>query len=98
MMCGKYSFLFMLTVTRSRNNIFTTIWLVQHGINLIQKEVSSLEDVRFLFDFKHRNNPQSLFRDELSTSNNFQVLSTYTLNVIRSTYANNWPTSIMVIR
>jgi hypothetical protein len=84
--------------TRSQNNILATIWQVPHGINLTQKEVSSLEDVRFLFDSKHRNNPQSLFRGDLSTSSNFQVLSTYTPNVIRPTYVSNLPTSIILIK
>jgi len=102
MMCGEYAlekfFLLTFAFTYSQNNILATIWLVQHGINLTQKEVSSLEDARFLFDFKHRNNPQSLFRGDLSTSSNIQVLSTYTLNVFRPTNASNWPTSIMVIR
>jgi hypothetical protein len=42
-------------------------------VNLTHKEVSYLEEARFLFDFKQRNNPQSLFRNELSTSSNFQV-------------------------
>jgi hypothetical protein len=28
------------------------LWLVQHGVNLIQKEVSSLEEVGFMFDLE----------------------------------------------
>ncbi len=54
------------------------IWLVQHGVNFTRKEVSSLEEVRFLLDFKCRNNPQSIFRGELSISSNFQSFSLHT--------------------
>jgi len=43
-------------------------------VNLTHKEVSYLRKASFLFDFKQRNNPQSLFGNELSTSSNFQVL------------------------
>ncbi len=68
------------------------VWHVQHGLNLNQKEVSYLEKVGFLFGFEHKNNPQSLFKGEPSTSSNFQVPSTYTLNVIKLAYVSSWPT------
>jgi hypothetical protein len=71
----------------------STIWPIQHGVNLIQKEVSSLEVARFMFDSEHMKNPWSLFRGEPSTWSNFQVPSTFTPNVIRPTDANNWPTT-----
>jgi hypothetical protein len=29
-----------------------SIWLDQHGVNLIQKDVSSLEEVGFMFDLE----------------------------------------------
>jgi hypothetical protein len=69
------------------------VWPVQHGVNLIQKEVSSLEEARFLFDFECQNNPLSLFRGEPSILNNFRVLSTYTLNVIKPANISSWSTS-----
>jgi hypothetical protein len=60
---------------------------------MIQKEVSFLEEAGFLFNSKQCTNPRSLFRDEPSTSSNFQVPSTCRLDVIRPTDANIWPTS-----
>jgi hypothetical protein len=46
---------------------FSTIWPIQHGVNLIQKEVSSLEEAGFMFDSKCMKNPWSLFKGEPST-------------------------------
>jgi hypothetical protein len=47
------------------------IWPIQHGVKLIQKKISSLEKIGFLFDFEHKTNLRSLFKGEPSTSNNF---------------------------
>jgi hypothetical protein len=49
---------------------FLTIWQIQHGVNLIQKEVSFLEKVMFFFNSKHKNNLWSLFKGEPSTTSN----------------------------
>jgi hypothetical protein len=35
--------------------------VVRHSVDLTQKEVSCLKKVGFLFDSKHKNNPQNLF-------------------------------------
>jgi hypothetical protein len=49
----------------------STIWSIQHGVNLTQKEVSSLEEDGFMFDSEHKKNPLSLFRGEPFISSNF---------------------------
>jgi hypothetical protein len=41
-------------IVRSQVSI---VWPIQHGINVIQKEVSCLEEVGFFFIFECRNNP-----------------------------------------
>ncbi len=69
------------------------VWLVQHGVNLTHREVSSLKEVGFLFDSKWCTNLQSLFKVEPSTSSNFQAPSTCGLDVIRLVDVSNWPTS-----
>jgi hypothetical protein len=71
----------------------SSIWLVENGVNLTQKEVSSLEQVGFLFDLGRCTNLHNLFKGEPSTSSNFQVPSTCRLDVIKPIDANNWPTS-----
>jgi hypothetical protein len=58
-------------------------WLVQQIVNLIQKEVSCMEGARFLFNFEYKNNHQSLFRGEPSTTNNFEMLIVYTHNFFK---------------
>jgi hypothetical protein len=68
--------------------------LVQHSVNLIRKEISSLEKVGFLFDFICRNNlPLEYIRGELFTTSNCQVSFFCTQNLIRLANASNWPTS-----
>jgi hypothetical protein len=47
------------------------VWPIHHGVNLNKKKVSYLEEVGFLFDSKHKNNLQSLFKGEPSTSSSF---------------------------
>jgi hypothetical protein len=39
-------------------HVIPTIWPIQEGINLTQKEVTSLEEAWFFFDCLHRNNAQ----------------------------------------
>jgi hypothetical protein len=69
------------------------VWPIQHGVNLAQKEVSSLEEVGSMFDLEHCTNPPSLFRGEPSISSNFQVFSKCRSDIIRLVDASNWPTS-----
>jgi len=38
--------------------------VIWYSVNLIQKKVLSLEEVGFLFDYEHKNNPWSLFGGE----------------------------------
>jgi hypothetical protein len=71
----------------------SSIWLVQHGVNLTQKEVLSLEQVGFLFDLGRCTSPRNLFKGEPSTSSNFQVPSACRLDVIKPIDVSNWPTS-----
>jgi len=35
----------------------STVWPIQHGVNLTQKEVSSLEEDGFMFDYEHKKDP-----------------------------------------
>jgi hypothetical protein len=48
----------------------STVWPIQHGVNLTQKEVSSLEEDGFMFDYEHKKDPYSLFRGEPFTLSN----------------------------
>jgi hypothetical protein len=64
-------------------------WLVQQNVNLTQKEVSCMEEARFLFNFEHKNNHQSLFKGQPSTTNNFEMLIIYTHNFFTLVDASN---------
>jgi hypothetical protein len=35
----------------------STVWPIQHSVNLTQKEVSSLEEDGFMFDYEHKKDP-----------------------------------------
>jgi hypothetical protein len=41
--------------------VVPTIWPIQEGTNLTQKEVITLKEARFSFDRLHKNKVQSLF-------------------------------------
>ncbi len=51
-----------------------TLWPIQEGINLTQKDVTTIEEVVFSFDHLCRNNAQSLFGFQSSSSSNSHVL------------------------
>lgn len=54
-------------------------WPIQHGANLIQKDV---EEGGFLFDSKHNNNPWNLFGVHPSIINNCEMPIVCTQNLI----------------
>jgi hypothetical protein len=61
----------------------STIWPIQEGTNLSQKEVTILEEVGFSFDCLHRNNAQSLFgfQSFSSSSSHVPTMSCHSLVV-----------------
>jgi hypothetical protein len=65
-----------------------TVWPIQKGINLIQKEVTTLEKVRFSFDRLLRNNVQSLFGFQFSSSSNSHVPTMNCHNLVRPSNAS----------
>jgi hypothetical protein len=69
------------------------IWPIQEGTNLTQKEVTTLEEVRFSFDNLHRNNVQSLFGSQSCILNNSHVLTISCHSLVRSFDASCWPTT-----
>jgi hypothetical protein len=57
-----------------------TIWLIQEGTNLIQKEVITLEEVGFSFD---HNRVQSLFGSQLSSPSSSHVVCMSAHNIVQ---------------
>jgi hypothetical protein len=68
------------------------VWPIQEIINLTQKEVIILEEVRFSFDHLHRNNFQSLFGSQSFSSSNSHVCVVSCHSLERLSDANYWPT------
>jgi hypothetical protein len=73
--------------------VFPTIWPIQEGIELIQKEVITLEEARFSFDHLCRNNAQSLFGFQSFSSSNSHVLFVNCHNLVKLFDATCWPTT-----
>jgi len=69
------------------------IWPIQEGTHLIQKEVTTLEEVRFSFDNLHRNNIQSLFGSQSCILNNSHVFTISCHSLMRSFDVSCWPTT-----
>jgi hypothetical protein len=69
------------------------IWPIQEGTNLTQKEVTSLEEAGFSFDHLHRNNTQSLFGFQSSSSSNSHVLVMSCHNLVKLFNASGWLTT-----
>ncbi len=69
------------------------VWPIQEGINLVQKEVTTLEDVRFFFWLLHRNNIQSLFHFQSFRSSNSHVHVVSCHSLARPFDASCWPTT-----
>ncbi len=72
--------------------IVPTLWPIQEGTNLTQKEVTTLEEVGFSFDCLCRNNVQSSFGFQSSSSSNFHVLTLRCHSLVRPSNASCWPT------
>ncbi len=70
--------------------LMPTIWLIQEGTNLTQKEVITIEEVGFSFD---RSCVQSLFGSQLSSTSNSHVVCMSAHNIVRSVDASCWPTT-----
>ncbi len=66
------------------------VWFIQEGIDLIQKEVITLEEVGFSFDRSH---VQSLFGSQLSSPSSLHVLVMNVHNIVRPADASCWPTT-----
>jgi hypothetical protein len=60
---------------------------------LIKKEVTSLEEARLSFDHLHRNNIQSLFSFQSSSSSNSHVLVVSCHSPMRLSHASCWLTA-----
>jgi hypothetical protein len=60
--------------------------------DLTQKEITTLEEASFFFDLLLKNNVQSLFGFQFSSSNNSHVLVVNCYNFVKPTNANCWPT------
>jgi hypothetical protein len=73
-------------------HVVPTIWVIQEGINLIQKDVTTLEKARFSCDRPHRNNTQSLFGSQFSSSSNSHVPVVSCHSLVRLSDASYWPT------
>ncbi len=73
-------------------HVVPTIWLIQEGINLIQKEVTTLEEARYSFDRLHKNNTQSLFGSQFSSSSNSHVSIVSCHSLMKLSNASYWPT------
>ncbi len=69
------------------------VWPIQEGTNLTQKEVTTLEEARFSFNHLFRNNTQSLFGFQSSSSNNFHVFVVSYHNLVKPSNASCWPTT-----
>ncbi len=65
-----------------------TIWPIQEGTNLTQKGATTLKEVGFSFDCLRRNNVQSLFGFQSSSSSNSHVLVVSCHNLVRSSNAS----------
>jgi hypothetical protein len=73
--------------------VVPTIWPIQEGINLTQKEVTTLEESRFSFDCLRRKNVQSLFGFQSSTSSNSHLPTISCHGHVRSFDASCRPTT-----
>ncbi len=71
--------------------VVPTVWPIQEGINLTQKEVTTLEEGGFSFDHLRRNNVRSLFGFQSSSSSNSHVHAMSCHNLARSSDASCWP-------
>jgi len=67
------------------------VWPIQKGTNLTQKKATILEKAWFSFDCLHRNNVQSLFGFQSSSSSNSHVPTMSCHNLVKSSDANCWP-------
>jgi hypothetical protein len=67
-----------------------TIWFIQKGINLTQKEVTILEKTRFSFNYNHVRN---LFGSRSSSPSNLHVLTMNAHNIAWPIDASCWPTT-----
>jgi hypothetical protein len=66
------------------------VWPIQEDIDLIQKEVTTLKEMGFPYNYSH---VQSLFASQSSNSNISHVLVMNVHNIVRSTNASCWPTT-----
>jgi hypothetical protein len=66
-----------------------TIWPIQEGFDLIQKEITTLKKMRFFSDYSLA---QSLFGSQSSSSSVLHVHAMNAHNIVRSANANYWPT------
>ncbi len=67
-----------------------TVWLIQESIDLIQKEATTLEEVRFSFNYSCVRN---LFSSRLSSLSNSHVFAMIVYNIMQPTNASCWPTT-----
>ncbi len=68
------------------------VWPIQKGTNLTQKEVTTLEKVRFSFDYVLKNNVQSLFCSQIFSSSNSYVPTMNCHKLERMSNASCWLT------
>jgi hypothetical protein len=73
--------------------VVPTIWPIQEGVNLTQKEVTILEEARFSFDHLCRNNAQSLFGFQSLSSSNSHVPLVNCHNLVKLFNATCWLTT-----
>jgi len=66
------------------------VWPIQEGTNLTQKEVTTLEEVGFSFDYMHRNIAQSLFGFKSFSSSNSHVPTVSCHSRVKSFDASCW--------
>jgi len=64
-----------------------TIWFIQEGINLTQKEVMILKEVGFYF---HRNHVRSLFGSQSFSPNSLHVPIMSAHNIVQLVDASYW--------
>jgi hypothetical protein len=67
-----------------------TILLIQEGIDLTQKEVTTLKEVGFSFD---HNNAWNLFGPQSSNPSSLYVLAINVHNIVRPTDVSSWLTT-----